>query len=199
MTTPVHARAAAAGPFPLDAAAEYHIMQYIIFVYEGAEPAEDDKPVLWSRPVPPGEEAYLRGSVLPAMRPLSDEEYRAGPARILDTAAHYSYVLDGDVVYWCIERAPGLVVVRFSPDGSMAQTELRSPNPEFGGRVATEEELENYDEDDEERAHQYSLVFDAWDAQFDEDEREEEWEVVDDETKSRFDAALAHAQRMHGS
>ena len=174
-------------------------MKYIIFVYEGTESMEDRKSVLWSHSVPPGEEAYLRESVLPGMRPLSDEEYRAGPAKILDTAAHYSYVLDGDVVYWCIERAPGLVVVRFAPDGSMAQAELRSPNPEFGGRVATAEELEDYDEDDEERAHQYRLVFDAWDAQFDEDERAEEWEIVDDETKSRFDAALAHAQRMHVS
>lgn len=172
-------------------------MKYIIFVYEGTDPEEAGEPVLWSRSVPPGEEAYLRESVLPGMRPLSDEEYMAGPAKILNTAAHYSYVLDGEVVYWCVEWEPGLVVVRFALDASLALAELRSPNPEFGGREATDEELENYDEDNEERTHQYNLVFDAWDAQFDDDERAEEWEVADDETKSRFDAALAHANRMH--
>lgn len=172
-------------------------MQYIIFVYEGSEPTETDEPVLWSHSVAPGEEAYLRESALPAMRPLSDEEYRTGPAKILNTLGHYSYVLDGDIVYWCVEWEPGLVVIRFAPDGSLAIAELRSPNPEFGGREATQEELDNYDEDNPERLHQYKLVFDAWDAQFDEDERED-WEIVDDATKSRFDAALAHANSLQG-
>jgi hypothetical protein len=94
-----------------------------------------------------------------------------------------------------VEWEPGLLVVRFAPDGSLALAERRSPNPEFGGREATEEELADYDEDNEEQAHQYRLVFDAWDAQLDEDERED-WEIVDDETKSRFDAALAHVGAM---
>ncbi|RYG26754.1 hypothetical protein EON82_02115 [bacterium] len=167
-------------------------MKYIIFVFEGTDPEEPGERTLWSLTVAPGEQAYLRESVFPAMRPLSDAEYRTGPAKILGTAARYSYVLDGDVVYWCVEWEPGLVVLRFAPGESLAIAELRSPNPEFGGRAATEEELDKYDEDNEEEAHQYKLVFDAWDAQFDEEEREE-WEVVDDETERRFDAALAHA------
>lgn len=165
-------------------------MNYIIFIYEGTDPADPGNPAFWSTSVPPAEEAYLREAVIPTMRLLSVEEYKEGPAKILSTAARYSYVLDGDVVYWCIEWEPGLVVVRFAPDGLMAMAEMRSPNPEFGGREATEEELESYDEEDEERLHQYKLVFDAWDAQFDEDERED-WELADDDTKGRFHAALA--------
>lgn len=168
-------------------------MKYILFVYEDADPAENGEPVLWSRSVPPGEEAYLREAVFPSMRPLSEDEYQTGPARILTTAARWSYVLDGGVVYWCVEWEPGLVVVRFAPDASLALAELRSPNPQFGGREATDEELDNYDEDNEEQAHQYHLIFDAWDAQFDRDERVE-WEIVDHETKRRFDAALARAR-----
>lgn len=160
-------------------------MQYIIFVSEGEAAA----PVLWSRSVAPGEETYLRELVFLALRPLSEEEYKSGPARILNTAARYSYVLDDDTVYWCVEWEPGLLVLRFTPDSALALAELRSPNPQFGGREATPEELANYDEDNEEEAHQYNLIFDAWDAQFDEDERED-WEIVDDETKRRVDIAL---------
>lgn len=170
-------------------------MKYIIFFYEDADPVEAAEPVLWSRSVQPGEEAYLRESVFPSLRPLSDEEYQIGPAKIRNTAARYSYILDNAVVYWCVEWEPGLVVVRFAPDASLALAELRSPNPQFGGREATDEELDNYDEDNEEQTHQYNLIFDAWDAQFDEDERRE-WEIVDEDTKSRFDAALAHVRTM---
>lgn len=177
---------------------ESTVMKYIIFLYGGSESgeaSEGDESVLWSRSVQPGEEAYMRRSVLPAMRPCSDEDYRTGPAKLLSTAVRYSYVLDGDVVYWCMECDPGLVVVRFAPDASLAMAELRSPNPQFGGRVATDEELDHYDEDNEEESHQYNLIFDAWDAQFEED-RSKRWEVVDDETKGRFDAALAHVRRL---
>jgi hypothetical protein len=63
------------------------------------------------------------------MRPLSEQEYRSGSAKILSTAARYSYVLDGSVVYWGMEWEPGLVVVRFAPDTSLALAELCSLNP----------------------------------------------------------------------
>ena len=115
-------------------------MQYILFVDEGADRAEADKPTWWARTVPPGEEAYLRALVFPTMRLLSPEDYRSGPATMRNTAARWSYVLDGSVVYWCVEWEPGLVVVRFTPDGSLAWAQIRSPNPQFGGREATEEE-----------------------------------------------------------
>lgn len=167
-------------------------MKYIIFLYEDADPVETDEPVLWSCSVAPEEETYLREAVVPALRPLSEEAYRSGPAQILNTAARYSYVLDGSVVYWCVEWEPGLVVIRFAPDNSLAMAELRSPNPQFGGREATDEELSSYDEDNEEQSNQYHLIFDAWDAQFDPDARNA-WEVVDDDTRIRFDAALAQA------
>lgn len=151
-----------------------------------------DEPVVWSRSIPPREEAYLCTAVFPVMRPLSEKEYRLGPAKIWTTAARYSYVLDGADVYWCVEWEPGLLVVRFAPDGSLALTTLRSPNPQFGGREATDDELDNYDEDNEEQTRQYNLIFNAWDAQFDREERID-WEIADDETKRRFAAAIAHA------
>ena len=150
-------------------------MKYIIFSEEG------EKPFMRSHSLRSSSETYLRETVLPVVRPISDEEYLDGPAKILSTFAPYSYVLDDEVVYWCAEWGTGLVVVRFAPDKSLAQAELRSPNPEFGGRVATDEEIENFDEDAEN--HQYKLVFDAWDAQFD-DEELQEWEIVDDDTKN---------------
>lgn len=162
-------------------------MKYIIFA------EEDEKTVLRSQSLGPASEVYLREVVLPALRPLSDEEYSSGPVKILSTAAPFSYVLDDEIVYWCVEWEPGLLVVKFAPDKSLAQAELPSPNPQFGGREATDEELENYDEDAEN--HQYNLVFDAWDAQFDEEELQE-WEVVDEDTKNRFEAALAHVQML---
>jgi hypothetical protein len=162
-------------------------MRYIIFS------GTPEEPIPLSHPLRESSEAYLRESVFPALRPLSDDEYVNGPAKLLSTAGRSSYVLDGEDVYWCIEGGAGLVVVKFSPNGSMASAELRSPNPEFGGRKATAEEIENFDEDAENP--QYNLVFDAWDAQFDEEELEE-WESVDDHTRSRFETALAHADRL---
>ena len=162
-------------------------MKYIIFSEEGEES------VLRSHSLGPTSEAYLRENILPVMRPLSDDEYIDGPAKILGTAARFSYVLDDEVVYRCVEWGPGLVVVKFAPDKSLAWAELRSPNPQFGGREATDEEIESYDDTAEN--HQYNLVFDAWDAQFDEDELQE-WQIVDDDTKNRFEAALAHVQML---
>jgi hypothetical protein len=156
-------------------------MKYLITI--------DEETGLWSHPVGPEEEAYLRTVVFPSLRSLTEDEYRGIFAPILGTAAPYSYVLDGDMVYWCITWEPGLVVVQFAPDGSLALAERRSPNPQFGGREATEEELARYEEDNEEETRQYHLVFTAWDARFDEEERED-WGVEDDLIRSRFDAAL---------
>lgn len=75
----------------------------------------------------------------------------------------------------------------------MAWIALPSPNPESGGREATEEELDAFDED----AHnpQYSLVFDAWDAQFDERDRQG-WSIAPSDVEERWDHALAHAKDL---
>ena len=167
----------------------HYSMRYVIFAdHEGIEGQ------LFSTPVGCLEAAFLREAILPKMRLLSDEEYVNGPAAILHTAARFSYVLDGRDVYWCVEWDPGLLVIRFSPDGGIAWAAARSPNPEFGGRSASDEELEAYDEDAPNP--QYNLVFDAWDAQF-EDEERENWHPAESAERAAFEAASAHVNALH--
>lgn len=138
---------------------------------------------------------YFVNHVVPNLRPISDEDYMQGPAVILHTLARYSYILYREDVYWCAEWDPGLIVVRFSPDGSLVWTALRSPIPDFGGRKATAEEVSDYDEDAEN--HQYNLVFRAWDAQFDEFWRKERsFRPASARTARLYEAALAHANRL---
>jgi hypothetical protein len=122
--------------------------------------------VMHTAPVSEDDARFLRERVLPTLQALDDETYLDGPAMILHTGARFSYVLDGDDLLWCVEWEPGLLVVRFSPDGRMAWTALRSPVPGFGGRKPLKQDLERYDEDADDP--QYNLVFHAWDAQFDE-------------------------------
>lgn len=163
--------------------------RYLIF------PSEDGAGgTILSRPVEAPEAAYLRDSVIPHLQALSDHEYQNGPLAILSTFAHFSYVLqsNGDV-YWCVEWGPGLLVVRFSPSGSLSWCALRSPNPEFGGRTASEAELDAFDEDAPNP--QYNLVFDAWDPQLEPDRREGWQRATGDETRS-WEAAMAHAETL---
>jgi len=104
--------------------------------------------------------------------------------------ARYSYVLNENDVYWCIEWNPGLIVVRFSPKDEMAWTAIRSPVPNFGGREADESDWDDYDEDADN--HQYNLIFDPWDAQFDGRQREQRLFVpADSGVQSRFENAIA--------
>ncbi|MGC4043994.1 MAG: hypothetical protein QM758_09370 [Armatimonas sp.] len=63
-----------------------------------------------SHAVPSGEGAYLRQSVFPAM-PSSEDRVSEWPALSGNMGAHWSYVLDDGVVYWCVEWEPGLVAV----------------------------------------------------------------------------------------
>jgi hypothetical protein len=109
--------------------------------------------------------------------------------------ARYSYILDGEIVYWCCEWKPGLLVIRFSPDRKLQWAAIRSPNPGFGGREATEEELEAWQNSEDEPNHQYNLVFTAWDAQFDEMDREG-WPPATDEIRDRYELALAHVNEL---
>jgi hypothetical protein len=165
-------------------------MHYVVFV-NGDEAIAGE---MLAGPVEPGDEAYLRARVIPVMRPLSDEEYLNGPAAIVSTGARSSYVLDEQDVYWCVEWEPGLLVIRFTPEDTMSWAAVRSPNPGFGGREATEEEWDAYDEDAENP--QYNLVFDAWDAQFDEEERED-WQPGTEEMSAAHESALRHVNSLH--
>ena len=157
-------------------------MLYVIEAFD-----EDDETTTMTRPVDAADAAYLREKVIPVFRPLSVDEYSFGPAAILQTGAHFSYVLDGAVVYWCVEWQPGLLVIRFAPDGEMAWAALKSPVPGFGGREATEAEWDAYDEDAENP--QYNLVFDAWDDIF--DREREGWEPISAADQEAYAAALA--------
>ena len=164
-------------------------MQYVNFVA-----GDDENEIPHCGPVAEEDAQYLRRAIA-TLRPLSDEDYVNGPAIILGTMARFSYVLDGDAVYWCVEWEPGLIIVRFSPTQPLAWTALRSPNPEFGGRQASDDEWEDYDEDGPNS--QYTLVFQSWDAQFDAQERE--WRAfvpAPPEVQERFEAALARANDL---
>ncbi|NND04575.1 MAG: hypothetical protein HKN91_17505 [Acidimicrobiia bacterium] len=163
-------------------------MQHVIWVSESS----GDTP--YSAPLSPENAKYLKRAC-EHLEPMSDEQYLNGPAAILGTLARSSYVLAGDDVLWCAEWDPGLLVFQFSPSGSMARVALRSPVPHFGGREATDEEHAAYNED--EPNPQYSVVFDAWDAQFEDDTRQwKGFSPADDETVARFEAALAHVNSL---
>ena len=163
--------------------------RYLIF---DLEDDANDEPIL-SSAVGEAEAEYLREVVLPRLRPLSEEDYFNGPLAIYATAARFSYVLAGSDVYWCVEWSPGLLVIRFSADGSMSWCALRSPVPELGGREATEEEWDAYDEDAPNP--QYNLVFDAWDPQLEPDRRDGWAEISADEMR-RWKAAMAQQERL---
>lgn len=165
-------------------------MRYLIFVGDG----EDESATPYAAPVPATDRAYLRRA-LATLRPLSDEQYASAHAAILNTLARFSYVVDDGNVYWCVEWAPGLVIVRLGP-GTMAATALRSPNPEFGGRQPTPEDLAaDYDEDDENP--QYDLVFRAWDSQFDDDDRRENrFKRADARTVAAFQEVIARLDEL---
>lgn len=155
-------------------------MEYIIFF--------DDE--MLATELEDGDAKYFR-EILPHLKPLSDEEYMNGVAVILQTGAAYSYVLYENNVYWLVEWTPGLVVVRFSPDGKMAACALRSPVPNFGGRTPGPDDATDYDDTIDNP--QYNLVFRAWDALFDDEWREANgFRKTDDKTKAAYEASLAH-------
>ncbi len=157
-------------------------MRYVIFV------ERDDQLETYTAPVPDDDAAYLK-RVMASLRPLSQEAYLNGPAVILHSLAPYNYVLDGQDLYWCVEWPPGLLVVRFAPGGDMAWCMLRSPVPDFGGRVANDSEWDDYDEDAPNP--QYNLVFDPWDAQLDHELRQHQgFSLVDEETEASVQQIL---------
>lgn len=165
-------------------------MQYVNFVYEG-----DDGPTLHTGPVPANDSAYLRQAAT-RLKPLSDEDYMTGPACILQTMAKYSYVLDDQDLYWCIEWDPGLLVVRMTPGKELQWVALRSPVPNFGGREPLPEDGDPDDYDDDDNP-QYNLIFTPWDAQYDKQHRD--WDSfipADNEVQTRFENALARVNAL---
>ena len=130
-------------------------MKYLIFI-------EDEK---FTGPVPDSDSRYLK-AVLPHLVPLSTDQYFSGLDVILSTAARYSYVLDDKNLLWCIEWEPRFIVVMLSPKGDISAAAISALNPCFGGREASEKELNEFEEQEN---PQYNLIFDPWDAQFDED------------------------------
>jgi hypothetical protein len=155
----------------------------------------DAERVPLTRPLDRAEATYLRDIVIPRLRPLSTDEYLEGPAGIKHTLARWSYVLGGNDLFWCVEWRPGLLVIRIAgAEGDLSWCALPSRNPEFGGRVATTEELDAYDEDADDP--QDALVFGAWNAQLEADRREE-FTVATDGVQGRLRRAMAHLEALN--
>ena len=147
----------------------------------------------FSLPLGELEADYLETVVEPLLQPLEENQYIEGAQGILRTWARFSYVLKEEHVCWCIEWSPGLLVIDFSPGGIMRWCALRSPNPEFGGRTATEDELASYDED--RHNPQYHLVFTAWDAERDPGRRRG-WSAATADEITRWECAMARANAI---
>ena len=166
------------------------LMRYLIYA-----PAQSEQDVLQEAPVQEADKRYLQAIVQQAMKPLSDDEYMHSLSVLLQTFARSSYIQDGHSLYWCVEWDPGLLVIKFSPGEAISWAAVRSPIPEFGGRVPLQADIDAYD--DEAKNHQYNLVFSAWDAQFSEQERE--WLAFIPATENTITAqenALEHANQL---
>ncbi|WP_147274407.1 hypothetical protein [Bremerella cremea] len=164
-------------------------MRYVILVERKRE-----APAMYTAEIDQDDAAYLQAAAK-TMRPLSSEDYMRGPAAILHMLARYSYILDGQDVYWCVEWTPGMIVIKFSPGGQMQWTALRSPVPDFGGRQPTPEDKAAYDKDAPN--HQVNLIFDPWIAQSDAEDREAKGFLpADAKTEATFEAALARVNEI---
>lgn len=166
-------------------------MRYINFVY-----GKSDVPTLHTGPVSESDADYLRRAAA-HLQPLTDEDYMTGPAAMLNTMAKSSYVLDGNVLYWCIEWHPGLIVVKLAPDAELQWVALRSPVPGFGGRDPLPEDGNPDDYDEDSDNPQYNLIFTPWDAQFDPQNRESgSFVPADAAVQARFENALARVNAL---
>ena len=156
---------------------------------------EGDDETLRSASVEGDDRDFFLEAILPTLRPLSDEEYMHGPVLFLSTWAKYSYILFKQDVYWCVEWDPGLIVIRLSPNGTMAWNAFRSPIPDFGGREPMEQDVRDYDEDLED--YQDHLVYRAWAAQFDKGMPGELiFERASETDAEAYRAALKHVQTL---
>lgn len=158
---------------------------------------------------------WLREDVLPKLQPLSEEDYAAGPLAILHTAARFCYVLattaeDGDDasvkettdhdgagggqakegeshLLWCIDWAPGVLVVRVDcSSGQLAFAAVRRPSVVDPARW----------EDIPDPA--YALIYDAWDAEVGDLRPQEraEWQAPAAAAVALYESGLAQLQAI---
>jgi len=138
-----------------------------------------DEERMLEAPVADAAVEFLDDVVGQALEPIHEEAYRDGPAVLLSTDARHVYVVTGDGVLWVVEWPPGVVVVRFSPDGSYAAARLA------------------VDEDDEDEHPAVELVAAPWAARFDADDRADLGFVpASDATRARWTAAMAAVERL---
>lgn len=156
-------------------------MQYIAFAED-----MDRGEVMLCASVRPQERTYLQEVISPALRPLSKEDYANGPAAILQVEARWSYILDGEVAYWCIEWPPGLLVLRFASGAALQWAAIPVAAGENTGSKA-------YNESEDEPS--YRLVYEAWDAQFEEGVRDG-WREAPAAVERNFEAALAQVRQI---
>ena len=149
------------------------VLFFVISDYKAA----DDGSVKLAMEVDQAEMRYFTEEVLPALKPIDDKTYVERYMRVRGSMARSSLVLDasGDgCVYGCVEWEPGLLVLRFSPDGTMMAAELP--------------DTDNHDFD--EAPPQYNLSTIGFDAEVEPEGRGDEWRSLDADMLRRFEAAL---------
>ena len=165
-------------------------MKYFITIFE------EEQELSYTAMVDKLDKNYFVNNIIPRLELMTFEKYSNSVAIILNTGAHWSYILFNNDVYWCIEWDPGLIVIRFLSNGEIYATSIRSPIPEFGGRKPLLSDTEKYDED--EPNCQYNLIFNAWDAQFDEEHRTwNNFKPANAKEKKMFELALKMANTKY--
>lgn len=169
-------------------------MKYIIWVEQ-----DNATQKMHVAPVSKIDKDYFIEEIIPSLQPISQNFYTESFVVILQTLARWSYIVYEGKIYWCVEWAPGLIVLEIQENGTLQALALRSPNPSFGSRTALAEDLEFQPDYEDYENHQYNLIFDAWDAQFDKKKREwKQFKPVneDDLEKQHFDRCIVHIDNM---
>lgn len=167
-------------------------MKYLIWVTQ-----KDETEKMFSASVSTIDSDYFKREVLPSLTPISHDFYCKSFAAILQTLARWSYILYQEKLYWCIEWQPGFIVLEFQADGTIQGVALRSPIPTFGRRTPLPVDLENEFDDELYENHQYNLIFDAWDAQFDKQTRNwNKFQPVSKEDREQYDKCIRHIDNL---
>lgn len=115
---------------------------------------------------------YIRYYVAPSLQPLSDRAYLSQVSPIWTQPNPWSWVLDGETLYWIIQWGRGLLVIAMKNEEPLAFAQIVAADPEFGGRDADAEAVDLFERDEEAQQTadlQYGLVFTGWDAMLDPD------------------------------
>ncbi|PHS31842.1 MAG: hypothetical protein COA95_04975 [Methylophaga sp.] len=113
--------------------------------------------------------------------------------------ARWSYILYKEKIYWCIEWDPSLIVLEIQQNGVLQAVSMRDPRPSFGGRVPLQADLEFQVDYEDYENHQYNLIFNAWDSQYEEQERKwMKFESVKDNSleKLHFNKCISHIDNL---